>query len=90
MFYRILKYGYICYYEPAAYVWHKHRTSMKALRLQLYNYNKGQTSYQLRTLISDHDRQDSLGEIYIPPLKCKNLSLPHAGVQGKEDEKLVY
>ena len=57
MFYRILKAGHICYYEPAAYVWHKHRTSMKALRKQLYNYNKGQTSYQLRTLVTDGDRR---------------------------------
>lgn len=57
MFYRILKAGHICYYEPAAYVWHKHRTSMAALRKQLYNYNKGQTSYQLRTLITDGDKR---------------------------------
>lgn len=57
MFYRILKAGHICYYEPAAYVWHKHRTSMAALRKQLYNYNKGQTSYQLRTLVTDGDRR---------------------------------
>jgi glycosyltransferase involved in cell wall biosynthesis len=57
MFYRILKAGHICYYEPAAYVWHKHRASMKALRKQLYNYNKGQTSYQLRTLVTDGDRR---------------------------------
>lgn len=55
MFYRILKAGHLCYYEPAAYVWHRHRTSMKALRNQLYNYNKGQTSYQLRTLVTDGD-----------------------------------
>ena len=57
MFYRILKAGHICYYEPAAYVWHKHRTTMRALRQQLYNYNKGQTSYQLRTLVTDGDRR---------------------------------
>lgn len=57
MFYRILKAGYLCYYEPAAYVWHKHRTTMRALRQQLYNYNKGQTSYQLRTLVTDGDRR---------------------------------
>lgn len=57
MFYRILKAGHICYYEPAAYVWHKHRTTMRALRQQLYNYNKGQTSYQLRTLVTDGDQR---------------------------------
>jgi len=57
MFYRILKLGHLCYYEPAAYVWHKHRNSMKALRKQLYGYLKGQVSYQLRCLISDRDKR---------------------------------
>lgn len=57
MFYRILKFGHLCYYEPAAYVWHKHRNSLHALKKQLYNYSKGQTSYQLRTLVSDGDRR---------------------------------
>lgn len=56
-FYRILKAGHVCYYEPAAYVWHKHRTSMAALRKQLYQYSKGHTSYQLRTLFTDGDRR---------------------------------
>jgi glycosyltransferase involved in cell wall biosynthesis len=55
MFYQILKFGHICYYEPAAYVWHKHRRTLKELKRQLYGYNKGQTSYQLRTLVSDGD-----------------------------------
>jgi glycosyltransferase involved in cell wall biosynthesis len=57
MFYRILKFGHICYYEPAAYVWHKHRRDLSALSRQLYNYSKGQTSYQLRTLVSDGDKR---------------------------------
>jgi len=57
MFYRILKFGHICYYEPAAYVWHKHRRDMAGLQHQLYNYNKGVVSYHLRTLLSDGDRR---------------------------------
>jgi glycosyltransferase involved in cell wall biosynthesis len=57
MFYRILKFNHICYYEPAAYVWHKHRNSLEALKKQLYGYNKGQTSYQLRTLVTDGDKR---------------------------------
>jgi len=57
MFYRILKFGHICYYEPGAYVWHKHRRDIKSLYRQLYNYSKGQTSYQLRTLVSDGDKR---------------------------------
>lgn len=55
MFYRILKARFLCYYEPAAYVMHKHRRDDAALERQLYNYSKGQVSYQLRTLISDGD-----------------------------------
>ena len=55
MFYRLLKLGHLCRYEPAAWVWHRHRREMKELRQQLYRYSKGQTSYQLRTLVTDGD-----------------------------------
>jgi O-antigen biosynthesis protein len=55
MFYRLLKLGHRCRYEPAAWVWHRHRREMKELRRQLYRYSKGQTSYQLRTLVTDGD-----------------------------------
>ena len=55
MFYRLLKLGHVCRYEPAAWVWHRHRREMKELRQQLYRYSKGQTSYQLRTLVTDGD-----------------------------------
>jgi O-antigen biosynthesis protein len=57
MFYRLLKLGHRCRYEPAAWVWHCHRREMKELRRQLYRYSKGQTSYQLRTLVTDGDRR---------------------------------
>ncbi len=57
MFYRILKARFLCYYEPAAYVMHKHRRDDASLERQLYNYSKGQVSYQLRTLLSDGDRR---------------------------------
>lgn len=55
MFYRILKARHLCYYEPAAYVWHRHRADDRALERQLFNYSKGQVSYQLRTLVTDGD-----------------------------------
>jgi glycosyltransferase involved in cell wall biosynthesis len=57
MFYRLLKFGFLCYYEPAAYLWHRHRKNYKALKFQLYSYSKGMTSYQLRTLITDGDKR---------------------------------
>lgn len=55
LFYKVLKAGYTIVYEPAAYVWHKHRCGMPALRRQLYNYSKGHVAYHLTTLLRDHD-----------------------------------
>ncbi|MEC4892423.1 MAG: glycosyltransferase family 2 protein [Oscillatoria sp. PMC 1051.18] len=55
LFYKILKAGYTIIYEPTAYVWHRHRQDMSALRRQLYNYSKGFVSYQLTTLLRDRD-----------------------------------
>jgi O-antigen biosynthesis protein len=45
----------MCYYHPAAYVWHRHRRDLESLRRQLFNYHKGLISYHLRTLVSDGD-----------------------------------
>lgn len=55
LFYKTLKAGYTIIYEPAAYVWHKHRASEKALQNQIYNYSKGHTAYHCATFINDHD-----------------------------------
>lgn len=55
LFYKILKAGYSLVYEPNAYVWHRHRRDMKALRRQIYNYSKGHVAYHLTTLLRDHD-----------------------------------
>ncbi len=57
LFYKILKAGYTIVYEPSAYVWHKHRRSMEALRGQLYNYSKGHVAYHLTTWGRDGDRR---------------------------------
>lgn len=54
-FYKILKAGYTIVYQPSAVVWHKHRTTMKALRRQLFNYSKGIISYHLTTFLHDGD-----------------------------------
>ena len=54
-FYKVLKAGYTIRYEPSAYVWHKHRRDMRALRIQLYNYSKGHVAYHLTTLLRDRD-----------------------------------
>jgi O-antigen biosynthesis protein len=55
LFYRVLKAGYTIVYEPSAYVWHKHRREMGALRKQIYNYSKGHVAYHLTTLLRDRD-----------------------------------
>jgi glycosyltransferase involved in cell wall biosynthesis len=55
LFYKVLKAGYTLRYEADAYVWHKHRQDMAALRRQLYNYSKGGPSYHLTTWLRDHD-----------------------------------
>jgi O-antigen biosynthesis protein len=55
LFYKVLKAGHTIVYEPSAYVWHKHRRTMAALRRQLYNYSKGHVAYHLTTLMRDQD-----------------------------------
>jgi GT2 family glycosyltransferase len=55
IFYKVLKAGYTMMYEPAAYVWHKHRRDMAALRRQVYGYSKGHVAYHLTTLLRHHD-----------------------------------
>jgi glycosyltransferase involved in cell wall biosynthesis len=55
LMYRALKAHHTLVYEPAAYVWHQHRASMKSLRRQIYNYSKGHVAYHLTTLLRDHD-----------------------------------
>ncbi len=55
LFYKVLKAGHTIVYEPQAYVWHKHRRDLPALRHQLFAYSKGHVAYHLTTLIRDHD-----------------------------------
>jgi glycosyltransferase involved in cell wall biosynthesis len=55
LFYKVLKASYTIVYEPAAYVWHKHRRDMAALRRQIYDYSKGHVAYHLTTLLRDRD-----------------------------------
>lgn len=55
IFYQVLRAGYTLVYEPAAYVWHKHRRDLKALRRQLYSYNKGGVAYHITTFTHNRD-----------------------------------
>jgi GT2 family glycosyltransferase len=55
LFYRVLKAGYTIVYEPTAWVWHKHRRDLPALRRQIFDYSKGHVAYHLTTLLRDRD-----------------------------------
>ena len=55
LFYKVLKAGHTIVYEPTAYVYHKHRREMSALRRQLYSYSKGHVAYHLITFFRDKD-----------------------------------
>lgn len=55
LFYKGIKAGYGLVYEPAAFVWHKHRREGAALRRQLYGYSKGHVCYNLTTWLRDGD-----------------------------------
>jgi glycosyltransferase involved in cell wall biosynthesis len=55
LFYRVLRAGYAIQYEPRAWVWHHHRTDVRALRRQIYSYAKGHVAYQLTTLLRHGD-----------------------------------
>lgn len=55
LFYRVLKAGHTIVYEPDAFLWHRHRRDMRALRRQIYSYSKGHVAYHLATFFRDHD-----------------------------------
>jgi GT2 family glycosyltransferase len=57
LFYRVLAADFRLVYEPAAFVWHRHRRDMPALRRQMYGYAKGHVAYNLTTWLRDGDRR---------------------------------
>lgn len=65
LFYKLIKAGYTLVYEPDAYVWHRHRRDMRALRRQIYNYSKGHIAYHLTTLWKDRDLR-ALTRVLVP------------------------
>jgi glycosyltransferase involved in cell wall biosynthesis len=67
LFYKILKSGGTIVYEPTAWLWHKHRRTMDALKRQIHGYSKGFTSYQLTTLNRDRDLRALLSLFIILP-----------------------
>lgn len=74
LFYRLLKANQTMVYHADAYLWHRHRRDMAALKKQLYNYSKGFISYHLTTLLKDGDYR-SLGTmlVFLPLYHFKRL-----------------
>lgn len=67
LFYKVLKAGYSIVYEPEAWVWHKHRRDMPALKQQIFNYSKGHVAYHLTTLFCDGDWRALLNLAFLLP-----------------------
>ena len=67
LFYKMLKAGHTIRYEPSAFVWHRHRSSMPALRRQIYAYSKGHVAYHLMTWLADGDRRAVVRLLYSLP-----------------------
>jgi hypothetical protein len=57
MLYRVLRAGHTVAYEPAAVVWHRHRTSVEELARQLDGHGAGQVAHLLAA--SRLDRRDT-------------------------------
>jgi GT2 family glycosyltransferase len=68
LFYKVLKAGYSLIYEPAAYVWHKHRSELSALRRQIYGYSKGHVAYNITTWLQDADWRGLWRVLIVLPL----------------------
>ena len=67
LFYKILKSGGTIVYDPSAYVWHRHRSTLESLHSQIYCYSKGHVAYHLTTLLEDGDRRAMVRLLYSLP-----------------------
>ena len=67
LFYKILKSGGTIVYEPSAYVWHRHRSTLDSLHQQIYSYSKGHVAYHLTTLSEQGDRRALVRLLYSLP-----------------------
>src|SRR5690606_26677154 len=68
LFYRVLAAGFRIVYEPAAVVWHRHRSEMSELRAQIFGYSAGHVAYHLTTWLRDGDRRGLLRVLAELPL----------------------
>ena len=74
LFYRLLAADFRLVYEPAAFVWHRHRREMPALRRQMFGYAKGHVAYHLTTWLRDGDRRGLTRlALRLPPWHARQL-----------------
>jgi GT2 family glycosyltransferase len=55
LLYRIARAGFTVVYQPAAYVYHRHRDQEEALLRQISSYYSGHVAHNLTTLLRDRD-----------------------------------
>ncbi len=55
--YKVLRAGYTLVYEPAAFVWHRHRRDLKSLYRQIYGHMVGGTAYHLLLWLQEKDQR---------------------------------
>lgn len=51
VFFQVIMRGYTLVYEPASLIYHLHRSTLSALRKQIYNYGVGLTAYLTRNVL---------------------------------------
>jgi len=86
LFYRILQAGFTIAYEPAAFVWHRHRKDDESLRRQIYCYSKGHVAYHLTTLLRDGDRRALVRLCYSLPKTYVRRAIER--IRGRSDYPL--
>jgi GT2 family glycosyltransferase len=76
LFYKVLKAGYSIIYNPKAYLFHRHRSTMPDLQNQIYNYSKAHVALLLKTLFNDYDLR-ALVRLFVelPPYHMKRIIL---------------
>jgi GT2 family glycosyltransferase len=63
IFVRIIRAGLSIAYEPAAVVWHTHRSDFEGLRRQMFGYGAGLTAFITKNLLDPNSRRDLIQRI---------------------------
>jgi GT2 family glycosyltransferase len=83
-FVRILQAGHALAYEPAAVVWHHHRSDLDGLRRQMYAYGTGLSAFLTKHLMDPRTRWEVLRRIPRGLAKLSAVPRATAGSLGAE------